>query len=136
MPRPKSIIRFEILYLAAIVLSAVATAMTWSDTTGSPEAIRASQMLGQWFIPLLAVFGFTISLLLWYFTARTPSAFARWVVVFFYVCGLLGFALQLAQGAPLLELTGIFAIVGLVLNTAAVWFLFRPDTTPWFEHKS
>ncbi len=132
MVRPKSIAWFERFYLASVLVGAVNSAMTWAETAGSAEAAQAQAMLGQWFLPLAFVFIYTLWLLLWYFTARAGSVFAKWTVVVFYLFALLGFASSLAVGAPPAGIPLTLTIASLLLTTISVWFLFRPDAKPWF----
>ena len=132
MSRPKSIIRFEWAYLASVVIGAANTALTWSDAMSTVEAANTREMFGPWFVPLITVFGFTISLLLWYFTARTASNVARWVLVAFFALGLTSFAVTWLWGIPPTGVSGALAIVTLVLNAVAVLLLFRPDSARWF----
>src|ERR1700712_3462821 len=97
--RPKSIVIFELCYLGSIVLGAVNVAMTWKDVNGTVEAAQTRAMLGDWFMPLAMVFGVTISLLLWYFTARSASLVAKWVVVVFFGFSLAAFLFTLVIGS-------------------------------------
>ncbi len=130
--RPKSIVNFERCYLGSVVLSVVNAAMTWKDVNSTVEAAQTRAMLGDWFMPLAMVFGVTISLLLWYFTARSASVVAKWVVVVFFGFSLVGFLATLAMGSRPEGIPGILSVVTLVLNAIAVWLLFRPDARAWF----
>jgi hypothetical protein len=132
MSRPKSIVRFELAYLTSLAISAANTALTWSDAMSTVEAAKTEEMFGPWFMPLITVFGFTLSLLLWYFTARVASNVARWVLVIFFLLGLLSFAMTWLWGIPPTGLSGALAIAALVLNALAVGLLFRPDAARWF----
>jgi hypothetical protein len=132
MVRPKSIRLFELCYLGSILVGAVNTAMTWAETNSSVEAAQVKQMLGQWFVPLSAVFIYTLWLLLWYFTARARSNVARWVVVVFYVLSLIGFLFSLGVGARPEGMTLALSLLSLALTTASVFFLFRRDAAEWF----
>ncbi|THD35294.1 MAG: hypothetical protein E7773_12690 [Sphingomonas sp.] len=130
--RPKSIVTFEYCYLGSILLGVVNAAMTWKDVNGTVEAAQTRAMLGDWFMPLAMVFGLTISLLLWYFTARSASVVAKWVVVVFFGLSLAGFLFTLALGSRPDGIAGILSVAVLVLNAVAVWMLFRPDARAWF----
>jgi len=130
--RPKSIVNFELCYLGSVLISAINAAMTWKDVNGTVEAAQTRAMLGDWFMPVAMVFGITISLLLWYFTARSASLVAKWVVVVFFGFSLAGFLFTLGIGSRPEGLPGILSVVTLVLNAVAVWMLFRPDARVWF----
>jgi hypothetical protein len=132
MTRPVSIRRFELCYLGSVLIGAANSAMTWKDVTSTVEAAQTRAMLGDWFMPLAMVFGFTISLLLWYFTARAASLVAKWVLVVFFGLALAGFLLTLATGSRPDGIAGILSVATLVLNAVAVWMLFRPDARAWF----
>ena len=132
MVSPKSIRLFELCYLGSILVGAVNTAMTWAETNSSVEAAQVKQMLGQWFVPLSAVFIYTLWLLLWYFTARARSNVARWVVVVFYVLSLIGFLFSLGVAARPDGMTLALSLLSLALTTASVFFLFRRDAAEWF----
>jgi len=132
MVRPKSIRLFELCYLGSILVGAVNTALTWAETNASVEAAQVKQMLGPWFVPLSAVFIYTLWLLLWYFTARARSNVARWVVVVFYVLSLIGFLFTLGVAAKSDGATLALSVLSLALTTAAVFFLFRRDAAEWF----
>ena len=132
MVRPKSIRLFELCYLGSILVGAANTALTWAETNASVEAAQVKQMLGPWFVPLSAVFIYTLWLLLWYFTARARSNVARWVVVVFYALSLVGFLFSLGVAAPPESVTLALSVLSLALTTAAVFFLFRRDAAEWF----
>ena len=132
MVRPKSIRLFELCYLGSILVGAANTALTWAETNASVEAAQVKQMLGQWFVPLSAVFIYTLWLLLWYFTARARSNVARWVVVVFYVLSLIGFLFSLGVAARPDGMTLALSLLSLALTTASVFFLFRRDAAEWF----
>lgn len=132
MVRPKSIRLFELCYLGSILVGAVNTALTWAETNASVEAGQVKQMLGPWFVPLSAVFIYTLWLLLWYFTARARSNVARWVVVVFYGLSLIGFVFTLGVAAKSDGATLALSVLSLLLTTAAVFFLFRRDAAEWF----
>ncbi|HEX7694235.1 MAG TPA: hypothetical protein VF409_07080 [Sphingomonas sp.] len=132
MVRPKSIRLFELCYLGSILVGAINTALTWAETNASVEAAQVKQMLGPWFVPLSAVFIYTLWLLLWYFTARARSNVARWVVVVFYGLSLIGFVFTLGVAAKSDGATLALSVLSLLLTTAAVFFLFRRDASEWF----
>ena len=84
------------------------------------------------------VFSLAISLLLWHFVARRGSPVAKIIVVIFFVLGLVGIpglftSVRIGLISPVMAL---LSIVTFILNGAAVWMLFRPDTKPWFDKKA
>lgn len=135
MPRPASILTFERCYLGAWLLGLVNLALTWgarveTASIGAGGAMSSGTLAGT----LIAgvVVGGIIALVLWYFVARRASTVAKWIVVVFYVFGVLGILANLARGTFAPGLGGVLEIVGLVLQTIAVVMLFRPDAKAWF----
>lgn len=133
--RPKSIVYYEYCYLGAVLLGIVVTAITWTVNNATPEVEQIRAVLGASFLPIFYVFIYTLSLALWYFTARVPNAAAKWIVVGWFALSLIGFALALGAGNVPSDLPGLLAAVALVLNAVAVYLLFRPDARAWFGEK-
>ena len=134
--RPKSIVRYEYAYLGSVLLGVVVTAMTWSVNNATPEVEQIHAVLGPSFLPIFYVFIYTLSLALWYFTARVPNAAAKWIVVLWLALSLVGFALSLGAGNPPDDFPGLLAVGALLLNAVAAYFLFRPDARAWFGEKA
>jgi len=130
--RPKSIVYYEICYLGSVLLGIVITAMTWTANNATPEVQQIRAVLGPAFLPILYVFIYTISLALWYFTARVPNTVAKWIVVGWFLLSLLGSGYAIVAGNLPVDLAGLLAVAALVLNAVAVYFLFRPDARAWF----
>ncbi|WP_137787921.1 hypothetical protein [Sphingomonas sp. 3P27F8] len=132
MRRPPSILRYEQLYLASFVLGLAASAVNWKGRTAQLSASPALANL-QWLAPASLAVGIVISLTLWYFTARSPSLAAKWVVVVFAALSVLGIAgnvFTLLKGGPLFAV--LLGIVVSALYIAAAALLFRPDARLWF----
>ncbi len=129
--RPNSIILFERLYLASLAIGLVNIVSSFDRTVAQFQANPAVAQLG-WgggTVMALSAFGIGISLLLWYFIARSPSAIAKWILVIFTALGLLGLPGQLASSGGMA--LALLVLVNL-LQLAAVVMLFRADTKPWF----
>ncbi len=134
--RPSSIVRFDRLYLASIVLGLIGNAIEWPVTMarlnenpetaalGSAAAIAAGGMIAA---------GTLIALLLWFFIARRASTVAKWILVVFTVFAIGSLAIGLSSGAVIMDAGGIVRIVAVLLQTVAVGFLFRRDAAAWFE---
>lgn len=134
MTRPLSIARYEALYLAALALGLVNTALGWSQSVERFAANPAVSAPMMWMLPATAITGFVLRVALWYFTARRPSRVAKWIVVALaavsIVVVLMGLV-ALVSGAS----ASIAAIAGLasgVLYVAAAVYLFQPDARAWF----
>ncbi|MBN8815264.1 MAG: hypothetical protein J0J06_07445 [Sphingomonas sp.] len=134
--RPKSIVYYEYAYLGSLLLGVVVTAMTWAVNNQTQEVEQIRATLGPWFLPLLYVFIYTVSLALWYFTARVPNAVAKWIVVGWFCLSLLGSGYAILAGNVPNDPAGWLAVAALVLNAVAVYLLFRPDARVWFGEKA
>lgn len=134
--RPKSIVHYEYAYLGSVLLGIVVTAITWTANNQTEEVEKIRAMLGASFLPILYVFIYTLSLALWYFTARVPNTIAKWIVVGWFALSLIGFAMALAAGNVPNDLPGLIAATALLLNAIAVYLLFRPDARAWFGERA
>lgn len=129
--RPKSIVQFELVYWAIILLGLINTALSWSDMMASVEVQRMIAQVGMASVYVTASIGLGIQLLLWYFIARRGSVIAKWILVVLTVIGLVTSALGLANGDTM-TLTAIIGVMLMVLQVVALVLVFRPDTRPWF----
>lgn len=130
MKRPQSIIRFEQLYLGALVLSLIGGIFNWSASLTLLEADPATAAFGTGFIIGSMLVGVAISLLLWYFTARRGSKVAKWILTIFFAIGLFGIPFSIATLPTSILLT---TLVNAILQGLAVFMLFRPDAVAWFN---
>lgn len=134
--RPPSIVKFDQLYLAIIVIGVIGFAVNWESAMTQIKANPGLSQLGWSGAGVLIgmyAFSITISLLIWYFISRRASNIARWILVVLTVYGLISLPFSLFLVAlPLASL--IIAIVSAALQAAMVWFLFRPDAAAWFKH--
>jgi antibiotic biosynthesis monooxygenase (ABM) superfamily enzyme len=130
--RPKSIIWFERTYLAALLLGAAATAMTWTSDMGSQHVVQVERMLGQRFFPVVVVFGYSILGLLWFFTARGRSNSARWTMTVIIGLSVISYIFSLFGAGHFGSAASFVSLASVLLAVAAVVFLFRPDARTWF----
>lgn len=130
--RPKSIVYYEYAYLGSVLLGVVVTAMTWTVINQIEGMDQVRAVFGSAFMPIFYVFIYTLSLALWYFTARVPNTAAKWAVVVWFALSLAGSAFSIKAGNYPVDLAGWLAVVALVLNAVAVYFLFQPDARAWF----
>ena len=129
--RPLSIVNFERFYLVAILLSLVTTFLSWNDTVANVQATPGVD-LGQSFVVGVTVGGLIIQLLLWYFIARKPRAWGKWIFVILFALNLLLTLVSFASGAVLPTIILALTLASLALRAAATWMLFRPDSRRWF----
>jgi len=138
MQQPKSIERFEQLYFIGLVLGLALQILNWNK---SMEAFQQSPTTAAIGLPMMLgslVVGLAISLSLWFFIARRGSEVAKWIYVVLTGLGLLAVVAMIllprAEGAPTPDLiTRIGQGVGALINIVSLWFLFQPDTRPWFN---
>lgn len=132
--RPKSIVIFDRLFLTALVLSLINGLLSYSaigQRFQTDPALAPMQSFAGPFLIVSMLFGFGISLLLWYFISRRASDVAKWILVAFTAFGILGLVQNLRQ--PMLGTTVLAATFALTaLQVAAAFFLFRPDARAWF----
>ena len=141
MPRPPSILLFERLYLAALIVSIVAAALNWS---GDLAAVMANpsvaQMKGAGRVAPTVYLFLRIAIwagwvLLLYLVARKGSTVAKWLVVIAAVLLLAvdGVPTLLAMlGGPLAGWSATATVVETALVVSAAAVLFRRDARPWF----
>ncbi|WP_033922325.1 hypothetical protein [Sphingomonas sp. 37zxx] len=130
--RPTSIVRFEQVYLAEVLLGVINWLLLWDTLNAAYASDPNGAMLGPGFLIGSLVFSLTISLLLWFFTARQGSNIARWILVIFLIVGLMSTAYSFAVGAEAPGISGFLSVVATALQIAALYFLFRPDARAWF----
>ncbi|MBV9929770.1 MAG: hypothetical protein JO013_02355 [Alphaproteobacteria bacterium] len=129
--RPRSIMLFETLSLAAVALGAAIVAMTWGALMASVYArIRGTGIEPAVMIMTALYVGLLILLIL--LTSRRASAVAKWlfaaIIVAEAVFTLPGLPAMLRGG-----LIGWAQIVQLALQLVALWFLFVPQSRAWLR---
>ncbi len=134
MIRPPAIVRYEQFYIASFVLSLAASALSWHQRAAM---MAANPMLATmtWYLPLTQAIGIALAALLWYFTARRPSAIAKWVVVVFAGFAALGAVIALftlVAGSTPFGVGALLSLVGNALYITAATLLFKPDARLWF----
>ena len=131
MTRPASIILFERLFLASILLGLANSVFNWSTIMGQIAATPGASMFGGGFLIGTMLFGVAINLLLWYFIARRGANVARiiWTVLFAF--GIFGVIAMFFQPTPLS--VKIIPLISFALQAYGVFLLYRPDAKPWFS---
>ena len=156
--RPASIIQFERLYLASLVVVVIQTVAAYfimrevfgrmpagADMSSGMGGMFGGIMIGSIVIGLL--FSVGIPLLLWWLAARKRTEVAKWLLLVISVLSVLGWLASLvmllvmpAQVAQ--DLAGFAGLQGVLvaidgvselLGVVALWYLFRPDATEWFR---
>jgi hypothetical protein len=130
--QPESIRKFTLFYLGSLVVSLVATFVGYDILTAQVEAQSAATGLAMGSGAIVAgiALNVAITLLLWYLVARKGFVIAKWIIVLFFlftlvtsISGIFAGGLAVHEGLSLLSI---------VLQAAAVYFLFQPDAKAWF----
>jgi hypothetical protein len=131
--RPASIVKFQWLYLAYMIVSLLVAVMGWDAMTAQVSADPRTAVLGRAALLGLTALNYVILLLLWYFAAFRASNVARWIATVFLLLAV-ALAAKSWIGAGFSTSTGnLLATLGLLLDAAAIWMLFRPDAAAWFK---
>jgi len=133
--RPVSIVRFDRLYLASIVVGLIGNVIEWPVTIARLTSDPATAALGsgaEILVGAMIATGVLIALLLWFFTAKRASNVARWIVTIFTVFAVGSLFIGYSGGSVILDAGGIVRLVAVALQTVATFFLFRPDAAAWF----
>lgn len=135
--KPESIRRFDLFYLGSIALSLVGSLVSYNSMVAQMEArtAAAGMQLGSGVVIGTVALSVAISLLLWFLVSRKAIVIAKWIIVLFFVLGLIS-TLGVAGSPGLLSgewtlLKTISAVV-LLLEAGAVYYLFQPDAKAWF----
>ncbi|MBX3593828.1 hypothetical protein [Sphingomonas sp.] len=136
--RPISIVRFELAYLASIVVWLAGIPILWSvwirTLEAQPGFAGNAQMMDVARMILIGVLALMllISLALWYFTARRASTVGKWIVTILFALSVLRLPLLVRSIAVSGNVSVGLNIIGIALTGYAVWMLFRPDAQAWF----
>lgn len=138
--RPPSIVMFERLYAAALIISIAASGLNWTNEIAQlvtrpqvAELHGAAHIVPTIYLVLRALIWAGWALLL-FLVARRASTVAKWLVV---VCAAVAaidgvITLLAVLGGPLAGWSPVAAIVETVLVVSSAALLFRPDARGWF----
>lgn len=136
MNRPASIVLFEKLYIAVIVIGVIGVALSWSSLSAMANSQPGvSGSVGSGILIGALVFGFLIPLLLVYFIARRASNIAKWIFVVLTAFSVYSFIATVSDPAVPKGLLLAVNVVSLVLTLYCAWLLFKPDAKAWLESK-
>lgn len=132
--RPQSIVMFERLFLASLVLSVLSFLMDYGTMTEMMQNDAAARQLGlgTGFMVTVAVVGYALYLLLWYLIARRASNLAKWILVVFVALGVITLLGTLSSTWTVSKIIGLAVYA---LEIAAIVHLFRPDAKAWLSDK-
>ncbi|QWC56746.1 hypothetical protein F7D01_06250 [Erythrobacter sp. 3-20A1M] len=134
--RPESIRKFDMLYLASIVVAIVNFFLGYGEMTAQAEAQMAANGLdmanaGTFLIGSFVV-GMAISIGLWALISRLRIELVKWILILFFLWGLVSLPTMLQGDFSLMM---VLTIVTYILQGVAIYFLFRPDAKAWFAEK-
>lgn len=136
MNRPASIVLFEKLYAAVIVIGVIGVVLSWNSLSAMAEAQPGvSGSVGSGILIGALIFGFLVPLLLLYFIARRASNIAKWIFVLLTAFGVYSFIATLSNPMVPKGLLLVVNAVSLVLTLYCAWLLFKPDAKAWLESK-
>lgn len=125
--RPKSVERFELLFLVSLGLGVVHSALKWEQLT---------QMTTAWVVLTTQAAILLIILGLVLLVSRRGSNIARWVLFVLFVLGGVMYIPSAAEIFAQNPVSAVLSSVQLVLQVTAMYFVFRPDAKPWFQKKA
>ena len=128
MMRPRSIARFELLYLLSILIGVGLTVYSWDASV----AVLRQAGGGPGLLIAIQAVTYSVVLALVLLISRRASIVAKWVLVLLFLAGVavmfLRPALTLAEG-PILAVQGAQTLIQL----AALYLLFTPEARRWFQ---
>lgn len=130
--RPVSIMRFEQVYLTELALGLLNSLLLWDTISDVYASDPNGAMLGPGFLIGSLALSLAVSLLLWFFTARKASNIARWITTLFLAIGVASTVYSFAMGAAPAGLSAAISVAAVLLQIAALYFLFQPDARGWF----
>jgi hypothetical protein len=125
--RPKSITRFEQLYLLSLVVGLVTVIFGWEQNVATARASG----LGIGVVIAVQALTLGLMLLLILYVSRHASAVAKWILIALFAAGL---AIVALNGEALFR-GGIMAFVQIgqiLLQLIAMSFLFTAESRRWF----
>lgn len=139
MPKPKSIQRFDMIFLASVAVYTVGFFLGFNETiafvrtTYSEQGLdipasTLSTVMTASFVVVVA-----IGLLLWWLISSKRSVVAKWIMVVCFGLGLLSTLASVPTLMANFSIASAISLLSVVVQAVAIWFLFQPDTKPWFE---
>jgi ABC-type Fe3+-siderophore transport system permease subunit len=131
--RPRSIERFELLYLASFAVSLLGWAFSWQSTADRLAIDPKTQAFG-WLLPAALLLSGAITILLWYLIARRASLAAKWVATILTGLAVVRFVINLGVvlRGPVPIVATLLSAAIVVLSVAATVQLFKADARAWF----
>lgn len=129
--RPKSIVRFELVYWLWLAVNVASLLLAWPATAADPQVQNVIARM-PWFLYAVGAMLVLLFAGIGYAAAHRASSIGRWIVVIIAAASALLVGRELASGNPPVDLAGWLTVVAAVLAIAAAVLLFRPDAAAWF----
>ena len=130
--RPQSIVLFDRLFLASLVIGLINAILTYDSVVAATAGDPTLQQIGWGGGAVIVVMAISllIPLLLWYLIAWRASNIAKWVLVVMTAIGLffIGF-----DPDNLTSLSNLASLATTLLQVVAIVMLFRADARAWLE---
>jgi len=120
---PSNVARFEILFYLSLLLSVPKVLLDANHMTG---------LLGLAFMSVILLFACAIWILLLWLAARRRMNWARWVLLVFFLVGLVPFLLNLVDIFGTSMLSGSLGTLQLAMQSVALYLAFTGNSRPWF----
>ena len=135
LPRPKSIVDFERVYIAALALGFLNAFLSGeAPDHGSQDALRAFLFVA--FMVILSAIVIALALLLLWLIARRASVVARWLYVVLESAALAwGFYGIPDTLATVDVLPAALSIGELGLGMTTLWLILTPEANAWFARR-
>jgi hypothetical protein len=131
---PKSIQRFDMLYLGSLAVATVGFFVGYDDSLAQLQTAFAGSGIEIGGAALAFGFGFgmAISLLLWWLISSKGSVVAKWILVVLTALSVLGTVFGIQTLLANFTIATVLSLLATVMAIVAIYFLFQPDTKPWF----
>lgn len=129
--KPATIRRFDLFYLAWVVLTIVDFFLQRDAYVAQVDAAATNGgiVLGSSFVTIVFVIWLLVMLLLWWLVSARRSAIAKWVIVVLVLLSVFGVP-NLFRHA--LTATAIVEVIMLLVSVAAAYSLFGAEARAWF----
>ncbi|QJU58100.1 hypothetical protein HL653_10070 [Sphingomonas sp. AP4-R1] len=138
MSRPVSIVLFERLWIAALILGAVNMVVAWPMTlafyrqTGLFADLGVAPRFG---LALIDAISLLIPLAVLVLVSRAASRIARWVALLLAAWALVVIGRMLGERDVVPGSRGMLAVICVFLQVAGGAMLLRPDARAWMKGK-
>lgn len=136
MSRPASIILFERLWIAALILAAVNMVIAWPLTLAYYRAIGLFVGLGvepRLGLALIDAVSLLMPLAVLLLVSRRGSRIASWVALLLGAWALVVVSRMMGERGMAPGSRGMLAVICLLLQVAGAGMLLRPDARAWMK---